>query len=530
METLPEDVLVSPIDIGLPSKFKSWRPGQWEAIQDGVHSSKRFIGQVQKPGAGKSACAVAQALITNSRTMILTGLKGLQDQLSDEFGELGLEVLKGKSSYTCECNPEHTCEEGTIGKCHYRGSSLCPWAAAKQAVMEAQISTTNYSCWIAANRYGGGLGSYDLLVLDEAHNAPGYLAQAMKITISSSELEKIKWKWPDEREEMEEWKEWARLGRSRTQDYLQALKLKLDSTPKPSQVMIRDFRHFTNLSRKMSDIASCSPDEWVCDSWSYGYQFDPINVHSYAERYLFHGIAKVILTSGTIRPRTLQMLGIPEDEFDFFDYPGEIRPSKSPMIFIPTAYVHKGSDEKDLMKIVRRVDEIMEAECEYRGLIHTANFPIRDFIYSHSQYQRYMHSNWTQQGDVTSQVISRFKETPPPIALISPSITTGYDFLGDFARYQIVVKLPFPNLKASKVDQERERLDPTLGIYQMWQALAQEFGRADRAEDDWQRFYILDNTIEKMMFRYSDLAPPWLPAYYRKSLVVPMITGEGWGS
>ena len=359
------------------------------------------------------------------------------------------------------------------------------------------------------------------------HKAAGYLCPRHKITISHEELETIKWKWPEERDDMEVWKEWARVGRVRAQDYLQALKLKMEAQDKPSQRLIREFRHFSNLSRKLSDIAICRPDEWVCDTWNYGHQFDPLKIAEYAERYLYHGVRKVILTSGTIVPRTLTMMGIDMDDFDYFDYAArEIGDTdRSPLIFIPTTFVSRNSGQEELIRLTERVDEIMEMECEHRGIIHTGNFEIRDFIYTHSKYQKLMVSNWTAKGDLTANVIRQYKETPAPVALISPSVTTGYDFMGDYCRYQIIAKLPFPNLKATKVDRERERDDPNLGIYMMWQSLAQEFGRGDRADDDWQHVYIIDNNIEKAILRYSDLAPPGLLEYYRKSLVVPLFDG-----
>ena len=133
---------------------------------DGVNSPRRFVGQRQRMGSGKSLTAVSQGLVSKSRTMILTGLKGLQTQLEEEFGELGLAVLMGKSNYTCRDNPTHTCDEGSVGKCKYKGSSLCDWQSAKEGVMEAPLSTTNYSCWIAANQVRGWAWVLmDLLIL-----------------------------------------------------------------------------------------------------------------------------------------------------------------------------------------------------------------------------------------------------------------------------------------------------------------------------------------------------------------------------
>ena len=111
---------------------------------------------------------------------------------------------------------------------------------------------------------------------------------------------------------------------------------------------------------------------------------------------------------------------------------------------------------------------------------------------------------------------------PAPAILVSPSITTGYDFPGQFCRYQIIAKLPFPDYTTAKVDREREKDDPHRGIYHMWQTVAQAFGRADRSESDWQEVFVIDSNIEKAMERYAYLAPSWLPAYFRRMREVPV--------
>ncbi len=474
-------------------------------------------------GSGKSLVAIAQALVTKGRTCILTGLKGLQDQLETEFGVCGLVVLKGKSNYECDGLPGHTCDEGSVGKCSYKGSSMCNWGRAKQDALESNIITTNYSCWFAANKFGQGLGDFDLLICDESHSVPGYLAQALKITLSEHEIrEELKFQWPDDIESMEDWKRWSGSARIKADIQLQGLKSRMDKLHKPPLSLIKDYQHFKNLSRKLTELWNCKPLDWVPDSWMHGYQFDPIRVTDYAEKMLFHGIPKVILTSGTIRPRTLEMLGIDPDNFDFFDYPMAVNVSKSPLYYIPTAYVNKDSSSATLMKIVKRIDEIVESRADRKGIIHTSNHDIRDFIMSHSQYSRYMVSNYSANGDITSRIVEDFKSSRAPSILVSASVTTGYDFPGSCARYQIIAKLPFPNFQTAKVDQMRELDDPNRGIYHMWQTLAQAFGRADRGDMDWQEVFVLDNNIEKAMFRFSDLAPIWLPAYYRKVDEIPM--------
>jgi len=119
-------------------------------------------------------------------------------------------------------------------------------------------------------------------------------------------------------------------------------------------------------------------------------------------------------------------------------------------------------------------------------------------------------------------VIKQFKAKKPPAILVSPSVTTGYDFPGDDCRVQIIAKLPYPDLFSSKVERARSEEDPKRGIYQMWLTLAQMFKRADRSNNDFQEVFILDNNIEREMAMNADLAPSWLPVYYRKVFEIPV--------
>lgn len=466
---------------------------------------------------------VAQALVTQSRVMVLTSTKGLQDQLLQDFGEIGLKDIRGKSSYRCACDPTRTCEDGMAGKCLYKGTNICPYSQARKEVLEAQLATTNYSCWIAANKYGQGFGKFDLLICDEAHNAPSELAKAMQVQLSEREsTEMLKKPWPGDRErgDMDAWKHWALVAKVTCDRHVTELKKAIDKTGNPKAQVVKDYRHYRNLSRKLADVATCKPDRWVVDEWSYGYQFDPIDPAMYGERVLFCGVEKVILTSGTIRPHTLEMLGMDREQYDFFEYDLGVKPDRSPLIYVPTISVSRKSSDWELRKLVRRIDEIIGGRLDRKGIIHTSNFKLRDYIVSNSEWSKFMVSNYTQNGDITAKVISDFKKLRAPAVLISPSVTTGYDFPYDDSRYQVIAKLPFPDSR-SKVDQARLRVDPDRDAYHTIQAVVQAFGRGDRAEDDWQEVIILDDNWDWFYRKYARLGPSWLGVYIRRMTKVP---------
>lgn len=518
----------SPQEMRLPKKFTAWREGQPRVIQEFLESTERFVGQMQPVGKGKSLSYIACSLLYGggpARTLILTSTKALQDQLLKDFKDIGLVEIKGKASYPCDdsSHRDRNCEQGYIGNCPYKGSTLCTWANAKQEALESSLVVTNYACWLYANKYSNGFGDFDLLVLDEAHAAAEHLAKAMQIQISENEIiEVLAYHWPErDRNDTGIWKEWAKVAHKRATMQSEKLEETVKAIRKPSSKMIRDVQHLRNLKRKLFDVSVWKPENWVPDTYMHGYQFDPTSVAEFGEKYLFRGIKKVLLTSGTIRPEMLRGLGIPFGEFEFFDYPSEADPMGSPLIYIPTAKIYKDSQPWQMRKLVRRIDETIEAGWgEYKGIIHTPSFTLRDFIKSESEYSRLMDTNYSDSPEPTVLVVNRFKEANPPRILISPSVSTGHDFPGDMARWQIIAKVPFADDR-SKIEQARKGEDPKRGIAKAIEKIAQQYGRTNRGGDDWSVTFIFDEEFGWLWFRYSNLAPPWLVPCYRRMEHVP---------
>lgn len=504
----------------MPGKFRAWRTNQDRAIVDGVNCDKRYLGQMAPPGFGKSPNYMAQSIITGERTMILTQTKGLQDQLMEDFEECGLVSIKGKSSYQCESNPANTCEEGCAGKCSYKSSSLCPWSAAKFAVMESQLCVTNYSCMTATLKYGTGFGLFDKLVLDEAHNAPDELAKAMQVQLSHHEIEEMlsqRWPEPREREDLEAWKYWASAVGLQAQAKVEELAEEIKRTSKPTATLLKDYRHMNNLRRKLADLSLCKPEKWVFDEYTHGFQFDPVDPSDYGERVLFNKVPKILLTSATMRPKTLAMLGIPLDEADFIEYPSSFKASRSPIYYVANQNpikINRDMGLSDLKRLVERMDEIISMRLDRKGIIQVPSFKLRDAVMNFSKYGRMMISNYTREGDKTADIVERFKRMQAPAYLVSPSVPAGYDFHGDTCRFQIILKLPFPN-ESSKVDQRRKELDPLRGLYRTTTTLEQQVGRGQRSDDDWQEVFITDDNFSWFSWKAEKFMSANFRAKYR---------------
>ena len=80
------------------------------------------------------------------------------------------------------------------------------------------------------------------------------------------------------------------------------------------------------------------------------------------------------------------------------------------------------------------------------------------------------------------------------MVLISPSMNEGVDLPGDLCRFQIIYKLPYPDL-ADKQIRLRANADEDWYNYKTALSLIQTYGRGMRFDDDYCMTYLIDSRI-----------------------------------
>jgi Rad3-related DNA helicase len=224
-------------------------------------------------------------------------------------------------------------------------------------------------------------------------------------------------------------------------------------------------------------------------------------------------IPKVLLTSATLVPKTLSLLGV--EDCDFKTMPSTIPKEHRWFTHLPTLKINYSTTLGENKVWVKKVDKIIQT---YRGkgIIHTVSYKRRDFLLTHSRYRSRM---ITHNSENTEEVIEKFRKAEGGI-LVSPSITTGYDFPGDQCRWQIIVKLPFPNPKGV-LRYEQHKQDPEFTPYMVAQTLVQAVGRGVRSADDYCQTFILDDNVAWFMRTYKRFFPSWFLESYRKRITIP---------
>jgi len=557
----PDADALPPAELGLPERYSHWRVNQYEAVERILTSPKRFIAICAPCGFGKSLLVAGAAVLSGRRTAVLTMTRGLQDQYSAELGEVFADI-RGLANYTCPiatrlgiadtttvadapCQCGYACQLKRTGGCGYYDSY--------RAAQRADAFSTNYQCWLHDSRkdpeQSGNLqfgmdadaGSSDrpvgLLFCDEAHDVCDALGMFLGEDLSRRECLQLHLSWPDSGWTIEQWRGWADEQLDGVTERLRSLEKQTRNAA--GRGWTRELKHLRDMKRKLDRLSAMrAEDEWIitesdrnAESGNAGssstgsngnpgnmsaVRFDPLNPARYAEQALFRGIEKIVLVSATVRPKTAQMLGISREDLEFIEYPSTFAVGRRPIIHIPSVQLNYRNEQDDglMQQWLSVIDSILEPRIRLgrKGLIHAVSYSRAKFIVDNSEHSwcMMMHNSHDR-----AKIVEEFRRADGPRVLVSPSIDTGYDFAGDQARFQLIVKIPFASVR-DPVVKARQNRDKDYNMYQVAQTIIQASGRAVRSESDWAETFIVDDALAWSFPRMRAggfLAKWWLDAF-----------------
>lgn len=509
-----EDQLPAPIFFGLPLKFDEWRPYQAEACLLMQQDSPRFKLAVCPTGFGKSLTYITAAMIRDGRTAILTSTKGLQTQLVEEFGGMEEVVeIRGRGNYPCRLNTKVNCDSGLCSfgvKCSLRDQGGCFYYDRLREAQRAKIVITNYAYWMAQHEYSEGLGEFGCLVLDEAHASVDHVIDHISVQFSRKNRTEVRFLGLDNPlpKSAEGWRSWAK-------DRL------VDATIEVEEAKVqrkeKRFSVFSRIKGKLERLVEGLDPSWVWESNPFSISLSPLWPRSFTESSLFLGIPSVVLTSATIVPKTASLLGIPSGDMVYREFPHTFPEANRPLIHLPTVKMNYRIGEMENRIWLARLDSIIESRLESKGIIHTVSYSRRDLVLERSKFAAHM---LTHQTKNTESVVRSFKSAPAPAILVSPSMVTGWDFPDDECRWQVIVKMPYPDIRG-EITKERSKKDKDFINYKVAQQLIQTTGRGCRSAEDKCETFVIDNNIVWFLERNRHLLVEWFGGAYRVERSIP---------
>ncbi|MFY9871993.1 MAG: helicase C-terminal domain-containing protein, partial [Candidatus Nitrosopolaris sp.] len=280
------------------------------------------------------------------------------------------------------------------------------------------------------------------------------------------------------------------------------------------ELTVEAIRDTEKLTEVIDNILS-NPEDWmVSEITKEGYEvisveLKPLDV---SPGEVFEKCDKTLMMSATILDKDAfcKSLGLAPKEVKFIQVPSDFSLQNRPIIPLNTAYLNSNSlrQQEIQIKIAMAVDNLMTLYRNDKGIIHTTSYKQLNFIKENISQEnkcRLLETNPEIQRD---EVIAEHANTTKPTVLISPSLYIGLDLKNDLSRFQIITKVPYPDLGDRWINEKRK----ISGQWYNWQTalrLVQGYGRSIRSKEDYAVTYVLDSGFENFVKKNKNILPDW---------------------
>jgi ATP-dependent DNA helicase DinG len=484
------------------------------------------------PGVGKSHVAMTLARWSGS-AYLLTSQKLLQDQYERDFGGQ-LQLVKGRDNYPCE-----RYEGGRVttsqGMCRRpRGPACaCPYARAKAAALEGPIFCTNTAYFLTLRQWQRErLDRRKLLIVDEAHNLEAQLVGVFTVRFAPEQMAA----WFGARlprlPSAEAYREILSDHTARLEMERAAIERALENFRPLGAGLVDDFLSLPPTreelallgQRDMLDSAlarlsfflDAEDQEWIVrygDAPDDALELQPLTVTAMAPDLLWDAADLIVLSSAYLGRRDViaDCFALPAERTRSFASASPFPLEQRRIVYEPVGPLSKATLpvlEPDLFKAVAGV---LARHPQEKGLVHAASYAsarrlVRDLAArAPADFQRVI---FVESAQAKGRALEQHRLSPLPTVLLSPSLREGVDLPDDFLRFQIITKMPFPDLGDPWTRSRQER-DPRWYALETAKALVQAYGRSCRHAADHGVTYVLDAQFSRFLQRYRPLLPEW---------------------
>lgn len=480
---------------------------------------------------------------------IITNSKILQDQYSDTFSSIS--VLKGKENYQCDTYSCSCAQGQEFNRLNKTSCDSCPYTAAKDSFIASDISLTNFYLYILYAIYNRKLlDSRDarLLIVDECHMFDDVMSDFISIKITENIVKRYKFTSEYEILRMlksvssiNDYVEFLNYFEGEVGQTVGSMELNLGNVKRTAKADKRDNKINKLIGSKSSDIKLMNdvndlrqlqskievflteykenPNNWVLES-NYNEKtkqkelsLEPIWAYDYLDKYVFSHYDMVILMSGTILDKNLfcQLNGLDVNRATYYSIDSPFPLKNRPIYYMPVGKMSYKSKEETFKKYVPYIKKILDKYKNKKGIIHTNSFELAKWIQDSVDDPRLVFHDSSNKDDV----LRMHKESDEPCVIVSPSMDTGVSFDNDYARFQIIAKIPYPSL-ASQKNKLRQSNNPEWYAWKTSSSLQQACGRIIRSDLDYGDTIIIDESFSDLIKWSSHLLPKWFQDSIKK--------------
>ena len=539
-------------------------------IEEAIKSNIKYIFLEAPTGFGKSPIAITLASFLGS-SHICTSTKDLQNQYSKDFnfikeakGKRNFTcILKENEGIheTCEYGP---CQKNEDFDCLYKtrlsdykinglGTKFehidigqfeklkyikknnqqmrfesfewepCKYFHQKWISTKASHAIYNYKYFLSDLYFSNIISKRELLVFDEVHNIESEVSDFKSFIINSDNITRLfpKLQLPNRKEEeIETWIEFCEDYKETLLDFMEDFEYAMENNflkePFTEKNLIDCINREKNLDFVLTDMKT-NKNNWLVTNIERKSKdlirkitLTPLDISYYFKEILEVSNYGLFMSATILNKEYLcKLTGLSQDKIKFIrvkhsDFPKENRP----IYLMNIAWLNSRNILDNLPIIAKTVNNIMSIHKNEKGIIHTTSYLQLEYIKNNlnkENLQRLIES-----GPTTDRIetLQRHSRNTKPTVLISPSFYQGLDLKDDLSRFQIIIKIPYPDLSDKKVVALRKK-DINWYLWNTIVRLTQTYGRSIRSREDYASTYILDSNINYLLRNVNDMFPSW---------------------
>ena len=539
-----------------------------QAIEQQFKSGYKTLILSAPTGVGKSLIAATLARYLGS-SFIVTASKQLQDQYSKDLKFLM--PVKGKSNFaclkimerelisksdarnaiqkgfTCEKGP---CEETTMknGKkvkevCSFKPKigepeditkDFCYYYDQKYRALTSPHSIWNYASYFQLMKFNrkaySEYVSKPIAIFDEAHKVEDQIIQFIGVDIYNAYLTEcnIDANTYDLRDINMIVQLLDDLARSYAKQILDLQENRAFMSNPDYTLLSKLESRYEKMANSHAEIFSNKNNFVVNDPFRdergnfRSVSIKPLDISKYVKT--FFDIEHQVFMSATIdRDSFCENAGLEPSKVGFVDTPrSPFPPDRRRINFLNTKKLSYSASNADELAVIKKIDEIMSQHAAERGLILTSSekrcVDIRNNLSDKNRSRiRICHSR--NENGMTQDEMLQEHSLDEDGVLLSSSLWEGVDLKDDLSRFQIIAKVPYPNLSEKRTKIKMQKF-PLWYKSQTLTKLLQGFGRSIRSEDDWAVTYVLDSAASDLLMQSKQMIPRayqdvlGFPSYY----------------
>lgn len=427
---------------------------------------------------------VARTLINAVQNVsVITPSNLLVEQFRQEFPDTP--TLARLDSYRCDTY-QQSCAQTRKYKMAFCKGCQCG----------KDMSTAKY-------RKGPGIYNYhtylahklfrQVLVVDEAHNLLPVIKDRFALTIWQHDV-----KYPSTAWKAEQWLKWAEgLSEGKRKGKKMATLISSLKGLKPEYTVSRTKDWFNGKGTKRGE-----PEERDC------LKLLPVDISGGPALFWPKDVSKIILLSATINHKDIAALGLNRKRVLYLNCQSPIPAGNRPIIPVNLTSVNRLNMADASLDIANYINNILlPKHVGEKGLVH-ATYGMAAILKQHLIDKRFiLHDKFNKK-----QMYKLFRDSDPKEGrvLVACGMYEGIDLPEDAGRWQVIAKIPWPNLGNPAVKYQADN-DPEWYTWECLKTVIQAGGRVCRTPTDYGITYILDSSFTRLKDQgnKAGLVPSW---------------------